>query len=876
MFENNNDYNQLVNDIQLNDIRDDDDDDINSVRDHFRDRDIDQSVDLYTANKTNFESMDFEEVESVMWRKHQLRRFFQDRGHWWTSAKQTTAWKWILVILIGMLVGCTGVFVAVVTEALIEWKYHIAEKYIDEGKWAGSFFVYVVISLLFGIISALLCFIVPNAAGSGIPEIKAFLNGVGIRQYVRVKVLIVKAIGVCFSVASGLPVGKEGPMIHIGAIMGAAVSQGKTITFGFDTSWTKFQDFRNDRAKRDFVTYGAAAGVAAAFRAPIGGVLFTLEEGASFWSTSITFRAFFCAMVAMLAVSILVAGRNFGREESSSTFAFGQFDNLTDGKNNFYTYEIPIFALMGCAGGVLGATFNHINLIVARYRSENLKNQRWKRMVEVCVYVVAMAVISFILPLMWQECTNIPSDTSEWTSQQRELLDDLVHFQCDESKYNQLASLYFAPPDTALRQLFHFREYDGSNYTTFGTGSLLLFFVPYFCMAAVSSGSFCPTGLFVPGIIAGAAFGRLCGHLMNNAFPGYVADAGTYALIGSAAMLGGIARMTISGTVIMLEAAGNTMYLLPLMVTFGGARYAGNALNHGIYELLIDLQNLPFLPGSLQMNKFGLLTYFPVAEIMATPVVVFNQVTKVSRVYQILSTTKHNGFPVIGKNGHLVGLIMRKTLCTLLKLKAYSVPQQDRTSEFRDHRFTSVSTDGGMGKSSTAGSDVEAASSTSSKGTVLAPAATVFHDTLERTYPRYPAVDDIKLTQEEMNFWLDLRPYMDTAPYSINQSASVQRCYRQFRTMGLRHMVVVDSDHLVVGMVTRKDITEHKLEAHWDREGHNLQKFINVDAIPPAVIHPKKTSSSDPSSNFKLGIPPPLLSQQQSVASEEEEGDVAV
>jgi hypothetical protein len=36
--------------------------------------------------------------------------------------------------------------------------------------------------------------------------------------------------------------------------------------------------------------------------------------------------------------------------------------------------------------------------------------------------------------------------------------------------------------------------------------------------------------------------------------------------------------------------------------------------------------------------------------------------------------------------------------------------------------------------------------------------------------------------------------------------------------MGLRHIVVVDSDHLVVGMITRKDITAHRLDLHWSRE----------------------------------------------------------
>lgn len=127
-----------------------------------------------------------------------------------------------------------------------------------------------------------------------------------------------------------VPTGKEGPMVHSGSVVAAGISQGKTKFWGVDTSFSKFSDFRNDREKRDFVACGAAAGVASAFVAPIGGVLFSLEEGASYWSTKLTWRAFFCAMT---TVATLFAIRNtdvyWGQADVAKLFSFGEFNSLS-------------------------------------------------------------------------------------------------------------------------------------------------------------------------------------------------------------------------------------------------------------------------------------------------------------------------------------------------------------------------------------------------------------------------------------------------------------------------------------------------------------------------------------------------------------------
>ena len=261
------------------------------------------------------QSLNFDEVENYAWRLHQTRRFYQDIGDWWNPTRRTTAWKWFLVILIGVVVGCLGVLVRTLTTFLTDYKLNTILGMYYNNHHAGSFFTLLGLSIFYALIAAAICIAEPAAAGSGLPEIKAYLNGINLNKVVRARIVFFKVIGMCFSCAAGLPLGKEGPMIHCGSVVGAAVSQGRTFLLGFDTSWTKFQDLRNDRSKRDFVTFGAAAGVAAAFSAPIGGVLFALEEGASFWSATLTFRAFFCAMITELAINVLLSSGGEGRGE---------------------------------------------------------------------------------------------------------------------------------------------------------------------------------------------------------------------------------------------------------------------------------------------------------------------------------------------------------------------------------------------------------------------------------------------------------------------------------------------------------------------------------------------------------------------------------
>lgn len=78
-------------------------------------------------------------------------------------------------------------------------------------------------------------------------------------------------------------------MVHTGACVASILGQGGSKRYGFTWRWLRF--FKNDRDRRDLVTCGSAAGIAASFRAPVGGVLFALEEMSS-WYVKLSLNEF--------------------------------------------------------------------------------------------------------------------------------------------------------------------------------------------------------------------------------------------------------------------------------------------------------------------------------------------------------------------------------------------------------------------------------------------------------------------------------------------------------------------------------------------------------------------------------------------------------
>jgi len=85
--------------------------------------------------------------------------------------------------------------------------------------------------------------------------------------------------------------------------------------------------------------------------------------------------------------------------------------------------------------------------------------------------------------------------------------------------------------------------------------------------------------------------------------------------------------------------------------------------------------------------------------------------------------------------------------------------------------------------------------------------------TFEHRYPRYPELKDIYLDDSERNLWIDVTPYMHRSPITVFWFAPVTQVYNIFRTLGLRHLVVLNANQDVVGLITRKSLSHDFIEA---------------------------------------------------------------
>lgn len=666
--------------------------------------------------------------------------------------------RWLLIIAVGAATGMTAVVIDVMVDSLFSFRFKAVANLVKaNSSVALQYLAFVAPCLvLAGIAGTLVCFVEPLAAGSGIPEVKCYLNGVDLKNVVNFRTYLAKAPGVMCSVSAGLPCGKEGPMIHSGAILGAAISQASTAPL--------LQPYRSDTEVRDFVVAGAASGVAAAFSAPLGGVLFAIEEGASHMNPAIMLRTFVCATAAALASRFVLAPLEthvpWGTMGAAAPLSFGHFALAT-----YNILELPLFMFMGTFGGLCGALFNAANTSLTKWRMRNIGKSscpRVLRFLEVLFVTVTVTSFHFVVPIFDGVGSSNEADIDSFTPTER---------------------LFWDPGGASIKHLFHNKE-------AFDPGLLMFFGITYYVLACWTYGLAVPSGLFVPSLLTGAAFGRLFGQAVAHITGGWSADPGIYALMGATAFLSGMARITISLAVILMEATGSSVFALPIFVTVMLSKWTGDVFNHGLYDIHIRLKGIPLLESFAEKE----MIIMRAGDVMNKDVLSLLRVETVEHLIRILESCEHHGFPVQHHvTKHFVGTVKRSTLHVLL------------------HRGLKHGV-------------FQPAHRPLSSATPVMP-----YEELSNVFRKYPSLSEIKemLSEDAWQMRIDLKPYMNRGGYTVPEHSALTRVYMLFRTMGLRHLPVVSHDGDVCGIITRKDL----ILAHEDPRQQDLDVSI-IDTTP--------------------------------------------
>lgn len=259
-------------------------------------------------------------------------------------------------------------------------------------------------------------------------------------------------------------------------------------------------------------------------------------------------------------------------------------------------------------------------------------------------------------------------------------------------------------------------------------------------------------------------------------------DPGAMALIGAVSFFGGVTRLTMSLTVIMVEMTNDIQFLLLFMVTVMVAKWIGDFVTHPIYHALLEVKGIPFLeqdarvttPEGDSLN----LDLFSASHVMNSPVMTLKKVDKISTVAKLLLSSTHGGFPIVNDSGVFAGLMTRLEL-TLLLIR------------FQAKRFSL--NDEVIHKPSVSFEEVSAFMNRR----VKEPAK------MREALQEFSALDDVLI---------DVSDYVNASAVSLSASFSLQRTYLIFRSLGLRHLTIVDPDNKVVGIVTRKDLMGFALE----------------------------------------------------------------
>lgn len=400
----------------------------------------------------------------------------------------------LAVLLMAAVVGTLAGLIGVAFEKSVNWVQNLRIGALVEvaDHW---FLVWPLAFILSALLAMVGYFLVrrfaPEAGGSGIPEIEGALEELRPVRWWRV--LPVKFIGGMGTLGAGMVLGREGPMVQLGGNLGRMV--------------VDVFRMRSPEARHTLLATGAAAGLSAAFNAPLAGILFIIEEmRPQFRYNLISIKAVFTGVIMATIVFRIFNG-------DKAVIEVGKLSNAP--VNTLWLYLI-LGMIFGCIGPLFNTLVLRTQDMFQRIHGGNIK--KWV----------------LIGGLIGGSCGVL----------------GLIQPAASGGGFNLI-------PIAAAGN--------------FSVGLLLFIFIARVITTLLCFSSGAPGGIFAPMLALGTLLGTAFGMAATPLFPAYHLDAGTFAIAGMGALLAASVRAPLTGIVLVLEMNDNYQLILPMIITCLGA-----------------------------------------------------------------------------------------------------------------------------------------------------------------------------------------------------------------------------------------------------------------------------------------------------------------
>lgn len=428
----------------------------------------------------------------------------------------------------------------------------------------------------------------PGARGSGIPQVKAAYAGV--RGRIRLREAIAKFFLAALQIGSGASLGREGPTVQICA--GVATTLGRIFRL-------------SPQAQRRLIPVGAAAGIAAAFNAPIAAVTFTIEEIIGKLDETLLSGVIIAAALAAVVERSLLG--------EHPVFDVPGKHSLGDARS------LVLYGLLGLAAALVSVLFTDLLLVLrARFR-------KLRRVPEWCHPAIGGLVTGALaLAALWLVGTGGVLGGG-YESLRRALAGDL--------SIRVMAVLCGAK---LIATCF--------SYSSGGAG-----------------------GIFAPVLFLGAMLGGVFGWLDSAIFDNHAPDtAAAFALVGMGALFSGAIRAPMTSVLIIIEMTSGYGLILPLMIANMSAYLIARRLRPmSIYEALLAQDGIVFeghrLDEAVDTLKLRDLVTTDRAFVTFELQVRGEELLRIAR-----EPSWQTVFPVVDAKGRMIGIITQDELRILV------------------------------------------------------------------------------------------------------------------------------------------------------------------------------------------------------------------